>query len=123
MANMDKIELKGMIFYGYHGVLPEEQTLGQRFVVDVVLHLDLRAAGISDDLDATVNYVEVYQSVKSVVEGTPRKLIEAVAEEIAVNILDEYDIEAVRVKVKKPEVPIKGSILKYASVEIFRERA
>ena len=119
---MDKIELKGMTFYGFHGVLPEEQTLGQRFIVDVVLHRDLRAAGISDDLDATVNYVEVYQSVKSVVEGQPRKLIEAVAEEIAVNILDEYDVEAVKVKVKKPEVPIKGSILKYASVEIFRER-
>lgn len=119
---MDKIQLKGMIFYGYHGVLPEEQTLGQRFVVDVEIHRELRSAGLSDDLDATVNYVEVYDVVKKIVEGPPRKLIEVVAEEVAQKILDDYDIEAVSVKVKKPEVPIRGSILGYASVEIFREK-
>ncbi len=41
----DKIILEGMVFFGYHGTLPEENTLGQRFVVDVTLHLDLRPAG------------------------------------------------------------------------------
>ena len=52
----DRILLNGMTFYGYHGVRPEEKELGQRFVVDVEMELDLRAAGTSDDLTDTVDY-------------------------------------------------------------------
>ncbi|MBR0328475.1 MAG: dihydroneopterin aldolase, partial [Selenomonadaceae bacterium] len=52
---MDRITLTGMEFFGYHGVLPEENKLGQRFVVDLVLELDLHQAGLNDDLNATIN--------------------------------------------------------------------
>ena len=71
---MDKIYVNGMKFYGYHGVFPEEQKLGQRFNVDVMLTLDLSKAGLSDDLDATVNYKEVYDAVKEIVEGEFREI-------------------------------------------------
>ena len=84
----DKICLKGMSFGGYHGVLPFEREIGQRFIVDVELLVDLAAAGASDDLHETLNYAEVYAEVKRVVEGPPhRDLIEAVAHDVAQSVL------------------------------------
>ena len=117
----DKIELRGMTFYGFHGVSPAEKELGQRFVVDVDIFRDLTTAGQTDDLGYTVDYTEVYRTVRDVVEGPSRNLLESVAAAIAERILAAHDIEAVRVRVRKPEVPMKGSILTHAAVEIFRE--
>jgi dihydroneopterin aldolase len=119
----DYIRLNEMVFYGYHGVLPEEQTLGQRFVVDVELATDLRAAGTSDDLDRTVNYAAVYASVREIVTGPPKRLIEAVAEQIAATILADHPaVERIVVRLRKPEVPIAGSVLGSAEVAIERDR-
>ena len=80
---MDKIYVNGMEFYGYHGVFPEETVLGQRFMVDVVVETDLKEAGITDNLEESISYVELYQVCQEIVEGEPFKLIEAVAEKIA----------------------------------------
>ena len=118
----DRIHLEGMVFYGFHGVSPAEQEVGQRFVVDLEARRDLRAAGLSDDLRDTVSYSHLYREVKQIVEGSSRKLLESLAEAIAKRILDEFDVESVRIMVKKPEAPIKGSVLSYAGVEVFRER-
>ena len=120
----DEILLEGMRFYGYHGVNPEEQALGQRFAVDVVLVVDLRRAGQSDELAHTVSYSAVYKVVRGIVEGEPRQLIEAVAEEITATILAEFLLVArVTVTVRKPEVPMKGSMLDAAGVRITRSRS
>jgi dihydroneopterin aldolase len=120
----DEILLEGMRFYAYHGVNPEEQTLGQRFTVDVVLAVDLRRAGQSDELVNTVSYSAVYKVVRRIVEGEPRQLIEAVAEEISAAILTEFPLAArVTVTVRKPQVPMKGSMLDAAGVRITRSRA
>lgn len=59
----DKLILKGLIFYGFHGARPEERTLGQKFFVDVDAWMDLKPAGKSDNLSHTFNYVEIYRSV------------------------------------------------------------
>ncbi|MSQ32070.1 MAG: dihydroneopterin aldolase [Dehalococcoidia bacterium] len=118
----DKIILKGLIFYGYHGTLPEERKLGQRFVVDVTLETNLHQAGTSDDLGTTVNYAEVLAQVKAIVEGPPCKLIEAVAERIAKKLLAIMHVKAVDVCVKKPQPPLKGAVMEYAGVEIRREK-
>ena len=72
---MDLITLKEMAFYGYHGCMPEENKLGQRFIVDMHIEADLREAGRTDDLSKTINYAEIYQDVKAVVEGEPVKLL------------------------------------------------
>ena len=113
-----------MRFYAYHGVNPEERTLGQRFIVDVVMAVDLRPAGQSDDLAETVSYSTVYKVVRGIVEGEPRQLIEAVAEEIAAAILTDFPLVArVTVTVRKPEVPMKGSMLDAAGVRITRARS
>ena len=75
----DTIFLNGMRFYGYHGVLEAENDIGQIFVVDVVLKVDLSAAGKSDLVEDTVNYAEVYADVKEIMEGEPKNLLEHLA--------------------------------------------
>ncbi len=118
----DSIKLTGMVFYGFHGIDPAEQELGQRFVVDLEVARDLRAAGVSDDPADTVDYSRIYRLVKETMEGPSHKLLESLAENIARSILSGFDVESTTVVVKKPEVPMKGSILSHASVEIFRQR-
>ncbi len=118
----DKIQLEGMVFYGFHGASPAEQEVGQRFVVDLEAHRDLKAAGLSDELEDTVSYSHLYKLVKEIVEGPSRKLLENVAETIAARILANFPVDAVRIRVKKPEVPMKGSILSFAAVEIYRNK-
>ncbi|MBU9710487.1 dihydroneopterin aldolase [Evansella tamaricis] len=119
---MDKILVSGMEFYGYHGVFIEEKKLGQRFSVDVELEVDLRPAGMTDDLNKTVNYAKVYQLVRSIMEGNPVNLVETLTERIAGTILVQFEtVQAVTVKVVKPNPPIEGHYNSVA-VEIRRER-
>lgn len=114
---MDYIHLNEMAFYGYHGALAEETKLGQRFGLTVSLATDLSIAGQTDDLDKTVNYAEVYDICREIVEGEPVKLIEAVAEKVASAILSSYPekVSGVRVVLVKPDPPIAGH---YASVSV-----
>ncbi|NPV74198.1 MAG: dihydroneopterin aldolase [Pelotomaculum sp.] len=117
---MDKLIIEGMEFYGYHGVLPEERALGQRFVVDVELYLDLRPAGESDSLEHTVNYAGVFELVRSIVCGRPYRLIESVAEAIASAVLDRFQVAEAVVRVKKPFAPVPGRF-SWMAVEIRRQ--
>ncbi|HYV97533.1 MAG TPA: dihydroneopterin aldolase [Gemmatimonadaceae bacterium] len=119
--NEDRILIRGLQFFGYHGVIPEENTLGQRFLVDIEIGTDLQAAGQSDDLRKTIDYVAVQKDVRDIVEGPPHKLIERVAERIAERVLGTYGGEWVRVCVKKPHVPVAAT-LDYVGVEVFRRR-
>ncbi|MEW6048349.1 MAG: dihydroneopterin aldolase [Bacillota bacterium] len=117
----DRIILKGMTFYGYHGVLPGEKVAGQPFVVDLVLYLDLDRAGRRDDLACTVDYSRVFEAVRRVVEGERFDLIETLATTIAERVLASFPVEAVRVRVKKPMAPV-GGIMEYAAVDVRRRR-
>lgn len=120
----DRILLRGMQFYAYHGVHPEERRLGQRFAVDLEVELDLARAGRSDVLETTVNYGALYHTVRAIVEGEPRQLLETVAEAIAERVLIDYPaIRAVLVRVWKLSPPIAGAVLERVGVEIRRERA
>ena len=83
-----------MSFFGYHGVHPEERMLGQRFVVDLQVYLDLRAPGRSDALQDTISYSDLHRIAKAVVEGEPHNLLESVAEAIAQQVLDSFSAEA-----------------------------
>ena len=118
----DQIILQGMQFYGYHGVNPEERVLGQRYVVDLTVDLDLRQAGASDRLEDTVSYSHIYRSVRAVIEGEPRNLLESAAEAIAKRVLAEFPVDAVSVTVKKPNPPVRGSSIESAAVQIHRTR-
>ena len=121
-VSKDKIILSGMVFYGYHGASSSEQSLGQRFVVDLEAEYDLSAAGTTDSLVSTVNYSHLFKAVQGVIEGPSVKLLEALAERIAADVLGRFPVEAVLVRVKKPEVPIKASIMEYAAVQVYRRR-
>lgn len=118
----DRIILKGMVFYGYHGVTPAEKTLGQPFVVDLELEMDLKVPGASDDVKDTVDYSQVYQLAKEVVEGPSHDLLESLAEGVAQKLLHTFPLNGVRVRVTKPHVPIKGAVVEGAGVDIHRPR-
>ncbi|WP_156290013.1 dihydroneopterin aldolase [Oceanobacillus salinisoli] len=120
---MDKILLSNLQFYGFHGLMPEENKLGQRFQVDLELYADLEKAGKTDDMNDSIDYGEVYDIVKSIVEGKAKKLIEAVAESIAQTLLSSFEkLEACKVKVIKSDPPIPGHYDSVA-VEIYREKS
>lgn len=122
VSMMDKIKVKDMEFYGYHGVFPEETKLGQRFRVSLSLEMDLSEAGRSDDIDDSVNYGEVYSLCKEVVEGKPYKLLEALAETLADRVLGDFSkVENCTIEVIKPDPPIPGHY-RSVSVEITRGR-
>lgn len=108
----DRLSLLGMRFRGRHGVLPAEKLNEQPFEVDVVLHADLGEAAERDDLAATVDYSAVFDSVRAIVEGPSFDLIEAVAAAIAAAVLADPDlarVDAVEVRVRKPEAPLAGA--------------
>ncbi|WP_332633157.1 dihydroneopterin aldolase [Halalkalibacter flavus] len=120
---MDKIYMNQLAFYGYHGVFQEENKLGQRFLVDLILNVDLKKAGTTDDLQTTINYGDAYKRVKDIVEGKPYRLVESVAEAIASDLLSAYEmLQEITVKVIKPDPPIPGHYHSVA-VEITRSRS
>lgn len=119
---MDRIYLNELMFYGYHGVFPEETRLGQRFILDVVVELDTSKAGATDDLQYSVSYADIYEVCKKVVEGPPYQLLEAVANKVTEEVLGTFPlIESCLVKVIKPDPPIPGHY-KSVAVEIKRSR-
>ncbi len=118
----DVIRLHNAVFYAYHGVLSDEQNLGGKFEVDVDLYVDLTRGARTDDLQQTVNYERVYDSVKQLVLGRKYFLLEALAETIAEGLLKNFKrVNKVAVRVRKPSAPVKG-VIDYVEVEIARSR-
>jgi 7,8-dihydroneopterin aldolase/epimerase/oxygenase len=119
---MDKILFNQMEFYGYHGCFPEENKLGQRFIVDLELYLNLLPAGQSDNLAHTVNYAEVFHLCKSIVESEKFQLVEKLTQQLAEKILTQFPlVQEIMVRVIKPDPPIPGHYDSVA-VEIRRGR-
>lgn len=87
---MDKIRLEACRFYGYHGAFEEEQVLGQIFVVDLELSVDLMAASLSDCLEDTVHYGLVFETVRQIVEEKTFTLIERLAGAICQELFDQF---------------------------------
>lgn len=116
---MDKITVQGIQFFARHGVTPAEREVGQHFVVDVELRMDLARAGSSDRLEDTVNYVAVHDLVQEIGRGAPVTLLEALAERIARTILQRFAPKEVTVRVRKPAPPIDG-VMDWVGVEVTR---
>ena len=117
---MDQIKIENLEIFANHGVYPEENRLGQKFLVSCILYVDTRKAGKTDDLEASVNYGTISHLIKEKMEEKNYRLIEAVAEQLAEEILlfDEK-IRKVMVEVKKPWAPV-GLPLETVSVKIER---
>lgn len=104
-----QITLRGLTFFAFHGVLPEERQQGNRFVVDLVLEADISRAVRTDNLDDTVNYAEVYEVVRREM-AVPSQLLEHVCGRIATALLDAFaPLQRVRVSVTKRNPPIEGA--------------
>lgn len=117
---MDKIYIKDLEVYAFHGVNKEEKNMGQRFLISLELSLDLRTAGISDDLTKTVNYAELCINIEKEFIKKKFDLIEAAGQSLANYILLNYElVNKVKVLLKKPWAPI-GKPIDYAAVEMER---
>ena len=120
MRSPGKVVLQGLEFHARHGVYEEELKFGARFVVDCELEWDF--TGLSDHIDATVNYAAVYESVRQEVTERHFKLIEMLAERIAQRTLQEHPrVARVTVRVHKPHAPIPG-IFRDVYAEVTRDR-
>ncbi|KAG7582866.1 Dihydroneopterin aldolase/epimerase domain [Arabidopsis suecica] len=119
----DKLILRGLKFYGFHGVLPEEKKLGDLFTVDIDLWLSLKKAIESDNLADTVSFADTFSLVKKIVEGPPKNLYETVAEHIASKMLETFPkINVIRVKLGKRNPSLVNSTVDYLAAELFRKR-
>lgn len=118
----DRIILKDLGFYGYHGLFSEEAKLGQRFFIDLECGVDLGAPGETDAIGHTVSYADIYDVVKATFEGKRTKLIEALAQNIVTALFDSFaDIDWIVIRVRKPEAPI-AMVRGEAAIELHRAR-
>lgn len=104
---MDYISIKNLEVYSHHGVFDEENRLGQKFAINAKLYFDTRDAGISDDINKSVNYSSVCHFMHAFMKGHSFKLIETAAERLATDILIEYPrITGILIEMRKPWAPI-----------------
>lgn len=117
---LDKIVIKNLEVFGKHGVLPEENRLGQKFLINAILYISTREAGLKDDLTKSIHYGEVSHFISSFMTKYTFQLIETVAEQMARAILLEFpSMEKIRLEILKPWAPI-GLPLESVSIEIER---
>ena len=119
---MDKIHIRGLTIKAYHGVFPEEKENGQNFILDIIAELNFKNARLSDDLNDTVSYADMIETVKTVFLSEKNDLLERAAERLAEALLKEYKkIESVNILLKKPDAPINADF-EYVGVEITKTR-
>jgi dihydroneopterin aldolase len=118
----DKILLRGLRVFGYHGVNPEEQELGQDFLIDLDIHVDTRRAAATDLVDNTVSYSGIVKKISHIVGKERYLLLETLATRLADAVLEDPRIFTIRVRVAKPNPPMKAD-LEFVGVEIERNQA
>ena len=119
----DKIVIKNLEVFANHGVFPEENQLGQKFIVSAELRTDFSAAAKNDDLTLSVNYAEVCTLINRYMTEHTFHLIETAADRLACAILDQFErIQEISLKIQKPFAPI-GLPLETVSVMTERKRA
>lgn len=118
----DRIILKDLGFYGYHGVFAEEAKLGQRFFIDLELGVDLSVPATTDRLSTGISYADIYDAVKNAFEGQRMKLLEALGQNIIDALFAQFPtVDWVIIRVRKPEAPI-AMVRGEAAIELQRRR-
>ena len=115
----DRIAVRGIEAFGYHGVLSEERENGQLFVVDLDVRTDMSGAAATDDLAKTIDYAELAKEAVTIVQGKPHDLIETLAVLIAERVLTHDRVSSVEVTVHKPHAPVG---VPFADVAVTVER-
>jgi dihydroneopterin aldolase len=106
-VSLDQIALRGLRVHGHHGVFGHERRDGQEFIIDAVLWTDTRAAAEADDLSRTVDYGVLADRLAGIVSGEPVRLIETLADRLAVACLADRGVAEVEITVHKPQAPIR----------------
>lgn len=120
--NMDKIIVKNLKIFAYHGVNPEEKEDGQNFVLDIDAYVDISKPCVTDNVDDTVSYAKIIKETVRIFTSQKDDLLERAAQRVADGLFGAFGrIEKLRILLKKPEAPIKADF-EYVAVEIFRER-
>ena len=114
---LDQIKIEGLEIFANHGVFPEENVLGQKFIVSATLYTDTRKAGKTDELTASIHYGEVSAFITEFIKSHTYKLLERVAEELVEDMLQKFDgLEKVTLEIQKPWAPV-GLPLKLSASE------
>lgn len=120
---MDKILVRNLKIFAYHGVNPEEKEDGQNFVFDIDAYVDISIPCVSDNVEDTVSYAKIIKETVRIFTSQKDDLLERAAQRVADGLFKSFDkIKKLRILLKKPEAPIKADF-EYVGVEIFRERA
>lgn len=119
---MDKVIVKDLELFCYHGVNPEEKVDGQVFVFDIEAGVNLSKPCESDNVDDTVSYAKIIKTVRRVAQSEKNNLIERVAQRVVDELFKEFEkIETLKIALKKPQAPIKADF-NYVAVEFERSR-
>lgn len=116
----DRIEVRGIRAFGYHGVLPHEGEIGQEFIADVVLLCDMSAAAASDDLNLTADYGTVARLVSGLITGERFQLIETLADRVAGALVAQPSVIEVHVTIHKPHAPMPVGVADVAVTRVKR---
>jgi dihydroneopterin aldolase len=115
------IRMNKLIFYGYHGNSKAEKETGRRYEVDCEFNIDITRASQTDSLDDTIDYSQVYQIIDEVITNNKFNLIETLADRIADAVINIFNVDGVKLRVRKMTPPIPGNI-EYIEVETERSR-
>jgi len=108
----DVIRIRNMRFYAYHGLFPEENTLGQHFEVDVEIYSSFAgwaSHGPNPDVTSVpgaINYPEVYDLVNGIVTGERFGLVESLADRLLTAVQETFGVDRLTVRVRKPNPPV-----------------
>jgi 7,8-dihydroneopterin aldolase/epimerase/oxygenase len=106
----DVIFVNGLVLHAYHGVMAHEGKVGQPFVLDLVLDIDLAEASRSDKLKHTVSYELLVRTASEAFCARRYRLVEAAAGAVADEVLDRYPlVRSIRITVRKPHAPIAAT--------------
>lgn len=119
---MGKIRLHNMIFYAHHGYYQAERELGQKFQVDLEMECNFEKTIASDSLHDAVNYEAVYHRVHRIFNSYKFTLLETLADRIAREVLTNFPVLSVVIRVRKPQVPLNG-FLDYVEIELMRQKS
>ena len=117
----DSISICNMSFFGHHGPFINERNLGNHYQADVHIYCDTRKASGSDSIKKTIDYSELYEITREVIEKSSYKLLETIAANIAEKILKRFEIFEVEVAVRKLKPAIHG-VFDYVEVRINRKK-
>ncbi|MCP4583022.1 MAG: dihydroneopterin aldolase [candidate division Zixibacteria bacterium] len=122
MTDRDKtatVRLNRMSFFAYHGVSEAEKEIGGRYEVDCEYDIDTAKAARTDSLEDTTDYTEIYAMIENIITNNKFNLMEALANKLADSLIKSFNIERLKLKVRKMKPPIKGNT-EYFEVEIER---